>query len=108
MKKRLPPDWTPPPGIKYEDTLGPEYNEWSDEVSLPTHYREAGVELWDVLDAFGLERYAYRYMAVQYLMRAHRKDATRELVDLEKARAYLDREIKRLRGLDEELERGVG
>ena len=39
-----------------------------------------------------------RGSAVKYLARAGRKDPTKELEDLRKARWYVDREIKRLEG----------
>ena len=58
------------------------------------YYCAGGIEAQDVIEAFELN--FSRGSALKYLLRAGRK--TDEVRDLEKARAYIDREIDRLRG----------
>ncbi len=57
------------------------------------YYCMNGIEAQDVIEAFELN--FSRGSAVKYILRAGRKDS--EIRDLEKARAYIDREIQRLR-----------
>lgn len=57
------------------------------------YYCMNGIEAQDVIEAFELN--FARGSAVKYILRAGRKDS--EIRDLEKARAYIDREIQRLR-----------
>lgn len=60
-------------------------------VNHPPHYQANGLEVIDVIEAFGL---GFRLgNAVKYILRAGRKGAALE--DLNKARWYLDREIAR-------------
>jgi len=66
----------------------------SDPVSHPEHYRSAGIESIDVIEAFDLG-FALGN-TVKYVLRAGRKDPTKKVEDLQKARWYLDREISRL------------
>lgn len=58
------------------------------------YYCANGIEAQDVIEAFELN--FARGSAVKYLLRAGRK-TDHEIRDLEKARAYIDREIQRLR-----------
>lgn len=60
------------------------------------YYCANGIEAQDVIEAFALN--FSRGSALKYLLRAGRKNADDEVRDLEKARAYIDREIARLRG----------
>ena len=60
----------------------------------PAHYQAKGIELVDVLEAFGLDKFSHRLQAIQYLFRAHVKG--NELNDLKKAKWYIDREIDRI------------
>lgn len=61
------------------------------------HYCAGGMEAMDVIEAYGLN-FAIGN-AVKYLLRCGRKgDEADALRDLEKARAYIDREIKRRTG----------
>lgn len=61
------------------------------------HYCAGGMEAMDVIEAFGLG-FAIGN-AVKYLLRCGRKgDEADALRDLEKARAYIQREIKRRTG----------
>ncbi len=65
-----------------------------DLVNQPPHYKSGGMEVIDVIEAFGL---GFRLGNVtKYVLRAERKGAP--LRDLEKARWYLDREIKKRGG----------
>jgi len=66
-------------------------------VDHPDHYggEDNVYEAIKVIDAWGLGFSLGN--AVKYIARAGRKDASRTVEDLEKARWYLDHEIKRLR-----------
>lgn len=66
------------------------------------HYCAGGFEAMDVIEAYGLN-FALGN-AVKYLLRCgHKGDEADALRDLEKARAYIDREIKR-RGKADDLD----
>ena len=60
-----------------------------DMVNHPPHYRRGGMEVIDVIEAFGLG-FALGN-AVKYILRAGRKG--NRLEDLKKARFYVEREI---------------
>ena len=60
---------------------------------LANYYCSNGIEAQDVIEAFELN--FSLGSAIKYILRAGRKD--NEIRDLEKARAYIDREIQRLR-----------
>ena len=62
------------------------------------YYCANGIEAQDVIEAFELN--FARGSALKYLLRAGRKNDD-EIRDLEKARAYIDREIQRLRSADD-------
>ena len=62
-----------------------------DPVNQPPHYKVAGIELIDVLEAFKLDQHGHLMIAVQYIMRAYRKG--KPLEDLKKAQWYLNRHI---------------
>lgn len=61
------------------------------------YYCAGGIEAQDVIEAFELN--FSRGSALKYLLRAGRKTDD-EVRDLEKARAYIDREIARLKAAD--------
>jgi hypothetical protein len=65
-----------------------------DLVNHPPHYSSGGIQSIDVIEAFNL-RY-HTGSAVKYILRHGRKDNA--LMDLQKARWYIDREITRLEG----------
>lgn len=65
-----------------------------DPIKRPKHYTKGGVEVWDAIEAWGLDY--FRGNVVKYVARAGKKDPEKEREDLEKARAYLDRAIHRL------------
>jgi hypothetical protein len=67
-----------------------------DPVNHPAHYTRGGIEVIDAIEAWKLD--FHRGNAVKYIARAGAKDPRKELEDLQKARWYLDRAIKRLGG----------
>lgn len=73
----------------------------SDAVNRPSHYTFSAFEVIDVLEAWNLPWHLCN--VIKYLARAGRKDPSKLLEDLEKARWYLDRYIalvKCQRGVD--------
>ncbi len=60
----------------------------------PDHYKSGGLEVIDVIDAFGLDGDGYLMNVVKYILRCGRKDDN--LQELKKAQWYLDRRIQRL------------
>jgi len=66
-----------------------------DDKVHPQHYKGAGgMEVIDVLEMFGLTNNFYISTAVKYLMRCGKKAGESLLVDLKKARWYIDRQIQ--------------
>lgn len=68
-----------------------------DAVNHPRHYTGGwsnGAEVIDIVENLNFNR----GNAVKYVARAGRKDATKTVEDLKKARWYIDRELKRLGG----------
>jgi hypothetical protein len=63
-------------------------------VDHPPHYQLGGIEVIDAIEAWELGFNLGN--SVKYIARAAHKG--KPIEDLEKARWYLDREIKRLRG----------
>ena len=74
-------------------------------VNHPAHYRkDTGFEAIDVIEAWGLNFNLGN--VVKYIGRNGKKDPDKYIEDLEKARWYLDREIKtRKQALDSHLEK---
>ncbi|KPC91090.1 hypothetical protein ADL27_32385 [Streptomyces sp. NRRL F-6602] len=69
----------------------------NDEVNHPSHYADGwsnGAEVIDITEHLNFNR----GNAVKYLARAGRKDPSKELQDLMKARFYINREIHRMGG----------
>ena len=66
-------------------------NAWTpkDLINKPEHYTHGGIETWDVIEAWKLNYNLGN--VVKYISRADHKG--KRLEDLQKARAYLDREI---------------
>jgi len=66
-----------------------------DAVNSPAHYTQyQGLEVIDLTEQMNFNR----GNAVKYIARAGAKDPAREVEDLEKARWYVEREIRRLTG----------
>lgn len=59
-----------------------------------THYKDAGVQPWDVVDTWPLDQRigAYRHGALKYLMRMGSKD--KEVQELKKAGHYIEKLIE--------------
>ena len=68
----------------------------SDNVNHPSHYNMGGIEVIDAIEAWGFGEGFNRGNAIKYIARAGHKDPSRTVEDLEKARFYIEREIKRL------------
>jgi hypothetical protein len=65
----------------------------------PSHYGGANstYEVFNVLEAWGLDKDFYLGNVIKYIARAGKKDSTKELEDLEKAEVYLKRRIAELK-----------
>ena len=64
------------------------------EDMRPSYYgSKNGIEVFDVIDSFDLDFYSGN--VVKYLLRAGRKDPSKRIEDLVKARTYLNRIIER-------------
>jgi hypothetical protein len=66
----------------------------SDEVERPSHYTYGNIELIDFIEDKSLN--FARGNAIKYIVRAGKKDPSKETQDLEKAIWYIKREIKRI------------
>jgi hypothetical protein len=75
------------------------------KVNHPSHYRkDTGFEAIDVIEAWDLNFNLGN--TVKYISRNGKKDPDEYILDLEKARWYIDREIKnRKQALDKSLEK---
>jgi hypothetical protein len=60
----------------------------------PNHYKLGGLEVFDAIEAWGLQDNAYRFSAIRYLVRAGRKDPSKTTEDLRKTIVYIEREIR--------------
>lgn len=65
-----------------------------DMVNHPAHYNAGQIEVIEAIEDWGLQY--HRGTAVKYIARAGRKDASKEVEDLQKAIWYLNREVQRL------------
>jgi hypothetical protein len=65
----------------------------------PAHYGCDGnvYEVFNVLEAWGLDKDFYLGNVIKYIVRAGKKDSSKELEDLEKAEVYLKRRIAELK-----------
>ena len=64
----------------------------------PAYYLAQDFEVWDVAEAWGLDKDAYLFNVLKYISRAGKKNAESELADLKKARSYIQRRIEKLEG----------
>ena len=69
-----------------------------DTVNHPSHYTDGKIEVIDFIEDKGLN--FNKGNAVKYIARAGKKDTSKEIEDLKKAQWYINREIKRLEGLE--------
>ena len=65
----------------------------NDPVNHPSHYTDGKIEVIDFIEDKGLNFHLGN--TVKYVARAGKKDPSKAVQDLEKARWYLDREIRR-------------
>lgn len=63
-----------------------------DLVNHPPHYKSGGMEVIDVIEAFGLEDDLYLANVIKYLLRHRSKGGE---VDLQKGLWYLERRVRR-------------
>jgi len=75
----------------WEDQMGLGLNE---NISKPKHYTFGKIEVWNAIEDWKLDYFSG--CAVKYIARAGRKDKAKEIEDLQKAVAYLNKKIKRL------------
>ncbi|KJF41258.1 MAG: DUF3310 domain-containing protein [Clostridiales bacterium] len=68
----------------------------SNTVEHPSHYNIGKYEVIDVINDWRLNFQLGN--AIKYIARAGRKDPSKTVEDLEKARFYIDYEINRLKG----------
>ena len=66
----------------------------NDNVNHPSHYTDGKIEVIDFIEDKKLNY--HRGNVVKYICRAGKKDPSKELEDLKKARWYLDREIEKI------------
>jgi hypothetical protein len=66
----------------------------NDLVNHPSHYKSGGIETADFIEAKGLNFHLGN--VVKYVSRAGLKEGSTKIQDLQKARWYLDRQIKLL------------
>ena len=67
-----------------------------DNVNHPSHYTDRKIEVISYIEDKNLNY--HRGNAVKYISRAGKKNADKEIEDLEKARWYINREIERITG----------
>lgn len=68
----------------------------ADNVKNPSYYNRGKIEVWEFIEDQGLDYHTGN--AVKYIARAGFKDPSKEVEDLEKAIAFLERKIKVLKG----------
>lgn len=66
----------------------------NDPVNHPSHYTDGKIEVIDFIEDKNLNFHLAN--AVKYISRAGKKDPSKEIEDLKKARWYLDRYIQKL------------
>lgn len=66
----------------------------NDPVNHPSHYTDGKIEVIDFIEDKNLSFHLGN--VVKYIARAGKKDTTKTLEDLKKARWYLDRYIQKL------------
>lgn len=67
-------------------------------IDHPSHYNIGSIEVIDVIEDWNLN--FHRGNAVKYIARAGKKNADKEIEDLEKAAWYINREIQRIKNND--------
>ena len=67
-------------------------------VNHPSHYggRDNPYEVVKIAEGTGLDKDAYLFNVLKYIVRSGKKDPAKEVEDLKKALFYLNRKIKNL------------
>jgi hypothetical protein len=67
-------------------------------VNHPNHYggKDNPYEVVKIAEGTGLDKDAYLFNVLKYIVRSGKKDPSKEIEDLKKALFYLDRKIKNL------------
>lgn len=73
-------------------------------VNHPSHYNMGSIEVISAIEDWGFGEGFNRGNAIKYIARAGRKDPSKEIEDLEKARFYIDAEIARLKRIHDPFE----
>ena len=73
-----------------------EGKQMADNVNHPSHYNDGKIEVIDYIEDKNLGFHLGN--VVKYVSRAGKKDKTKAVEDLKKARWYLEREITRMEG----------
>ena len=73
----------------------------TEHVNHPSHYQMGGIEVIDAIEAWGFGEGFNRGDAIKYIARAGRKNPETEIEDLQKAKWYIERELRRMRNEDE-------
>lgn len=66
-----------------------------DNVKHPSHYTDGKIEVIEFIEDKQLSY--HRGNAIKYICRAGKKDASKEIEDLQKAIWYINREIKNIK-----------
>lgn len=70
----------------------------NDVINSPSHYKTGNIEVIDYIED---KKFNYHLgNAIKYISRAGKKDPDKYVQDLEKAIWYINREIKKSKGLD--------
>ncbi len=75
----------------------------NDIINHPSHYTDGKIEVIDFIEDKQLN--FHRGNAIKYIARAGKKNAEKEIEDLEKAIWYINREIQRLEKLKKNKDR---
>lgn len=78
----------------------------SDNVKNPSYYNRGKIEVWEFIEDQNLDYHTGN--AVKYIARAGFKDPSKEVEDLQKAVAFLERKIRLLSLTTIESETGMG
>lgn len=73
-------------------------SEKKEMVNHPEHYGGEGnpYEVFKIAEGTGLDKDAYLFNVLKYIVRAGKKDPNKEIEDLKKAQVYLQRRIDNL------------
>ena len=74
-----------------------------EKINHPQHYNMGGIEVIDAIEAWGFGEGFNRGNAIKYIARAGRKNQETEIEDLQKAKWYIERELRRMRNEEEDV-----